>query len=65
MKYHLIFEINYFHLLNLQAPVAQEISDVVVFRRFQGEGVDFFQIGPNCPPQIFDAELAELAMGQR
>ena len=25
-----------------QAPVAQEIADKMVFRRFQGEGVEFF-----------------------
>ena len=28
--------------LNPQAPVAQNISDEVVFRNFQGEGVEFF-----------------------
>ena len=28
--------------LNPQAPVAQKIADEVVFRRFQGEGVEFF-----------------------
>ena len=27
---------------NPQAPVAQEIADEVVFRRFQGERVEFF-----------------------
>ena len=27
---------------NLQAPVAQKIADEVVFRHFQGEGVEFF-----------------------
>ena len=26
---------------NTQAPVAQKIADVLVFRRFQGEGVEF------------------------
>ena len=26
---------------NTQAPVAQKIADEVVFRRFQGEGVEF------------------------
>ena len=25
-----------------QAPVAQKIADEVVFRRFQGEGLEFF-----------------------
>ena len=28
--------------LNPQAPVAQKVADEVVFRRFGGEGVDFF-----------------------
>ena len=28
--------------LNPHAPVAQKIADEVVFRRFQGEGVEFF-----------------------
>ena len=28
--------------INPQAPVAQKIADKVVFRRFQGEGVEFF-----------------------
>ena len=28
--------------LNRQAPVAQKIADEVVFRHFQGEGVEFF-----------------------
>ena len=29
-------------LFDPQAPVAQKIADEVVFRRFQGEGVEFF-----------------------
>ena len=29
-------------LVNPQAPVAQKAADQVVFRRFQGEGVEFF-----------------------
>ena len=33
--------------LNPQAPVAQKTADEVVFRRFQGEGVEFFKIGPH------------------
>ena len=33
--------------LNPQAPVAQKIADEVVFRRFQGEGVEFVEIGPH------------------
>ena len=28
--------------VNPQAPVAQKIANEVVFRRFQGEGVEFF-----------------------
>ena len=44
--------------LNPQAPVAQKVGDQVVFLRFRGEGVEFFQIGPGSPPpQIFDARL--------
>ena len=34
-------------LFKPQAPVAQKIAEEVVFRRFQGEGVEFFQIGPH------------------
>ena len=33
--------------LNPQAPVAQNIADEVVFRRFQDEGAEFFLIGPH------------------
>ena len=29
--------------LNLHTPVAQKVADEVVFRRFQGEGVEFFK----------------------
>ena len=29
-------------LVNPHTPVAQKIADEVAFRRFQGEGVDFF-----------------------
>ena len=29
-------------LINPQAPVAQKIADELVFRRFQGEEVEFF-----------------------
>ena len=29
-------------LVNPQAPVAQKVANEVVFRRFQGEGVEFF-----------------------
>ena len=30
-------------LVNLHTPVAQKVADEVVFRRFQGEGVEFFK----------------------
>ena len=38
---------------NPQAPVAQKNADEEVFRRFQGEGVEFFEIGPHWPPSDF------------
>ena len=41
-------------------PVAQKVADEVVFRRFQGEGVEFFLNRTSLtPPQIFDAHLLE------
>ena len=43
-----------------QAPVAQKIADEVVFRSFQGKGVEFFLNRTSLtPPQIFDAHLFE------
>ena len=39
-RYHLITKTMIF--FNPQAPVAQKIEDDAVFRRFQGEGVEFF-----------------------
>ena len=46
--------------INPQAPVAQKIADELVFRRFQGEGVEFFKIGPHLPPiKFFGAHLLE------
>ena len=46
--------------LNPQAPVAQKSADEVVFRRFQGEGVEFFLNRTSLNPrQIFDAHLLE------
>ena len=48
------------YTLNPQAPVAQKIADEVVFRRFQGEGVEFFfKSDLTDPHQIFDAHLLE------
>ena len=42
-----IFLIYYSSLpLNPHTPVEQKVADEVVFRRFQGEGVEFFKIGP-------------------
>ena len=38
-------------------PVAKKTANKVVFRRFQGEGVEFFKIRPHWPHQIFDAHL--------
>ena len=50
------FEVTHFRsgsFFNPQAPVAQKLADEVVFRRFQGEGVEFFKIGPHWPPSDF------------
>ena len=47
-------------LVNPQAPVAQKVADEVVFRRFGGEGVEFFFNRTSVtPPQIFEARLLE------
>ena len=35
--------------INPQAPVVQKIANEVVFRRFKGEGVEFFKIGHHWP----------------
>ena len=35
----------YKYYFNRQAPVAQKTADELVFRRFQGEGVEFFKVG--------------------
>ena len=45
------------NLINTHTPVAQKVADEVVFRRFQGEIVDFFKSDFTNPPQIFDADL--------
>ena len=39
--------------LNPQAPVAQKIAKEVVFRRFQGEGVEFFFNWTSLTPSDF------------
>ena len=47
-------ELNSRHkLVNPQAPVAQKIADAVVFRRFKGEGVEFFKSNLTAPPLRF------------
>ena len=44
--------------VNPHTPVTQKIADEVVFRRFEGEGVEFFfKSDLTDPPQIFDAHL--------
>ena len=46
--------------INPRTPVAQKVADEVVFRRFEGEGVEFFFKSDLIdPPQIFDALLLE------
>ena len=35
------------YVINPQAPVAQKVTDEVIFRRSQGEGVEVFLIGPH------------------
>jgi len=48
-----------------QTPVAQEIADEVVSRRFQGEGVEFFfKSDVTDPPQIFDTHHLENTLYQ-
>ena len=47
-------------IINPQTPVAQKIADEVVFRRSQGEGVEFFLNRTSLTPhQIFEAHLLE------
>ena len=38
---------DFFMNFNPQAPVAQKSADEVVFRNFQGKGVEFFLIEPH------------------
>ena len=44
---HSLFFVQKYKQINPQVPVAQKVADEVVFRRFRGEGVEFFQIGPH------------------
>ena len=48
-------------IFNPQAPVAQKVADEVVFRRFRGEGVEFFKIGPHWPENYHWPDNAGLA----
>ena len=43
--------------INPQTLVAQKVADEVIFRRFQGEGIEFFKSDLTDPSQIFDAHL--------
>ena len=50
----MIFSIfDYTISINPHTPVAQKVANEVVFWRFQGEGVEFFLIGPHWPPSDF------------
>ena len=40
-----------------QAPVAQKVADEVVFRRFQGEGVEFFLNRTSLTPIRFSMRI--------
>ena len=48
-----------YSFFNPQAPVTQKTADEVVFRRFQGERVEFFKSDLTDPSQVFDAHLLE------
>ena len=56
-------KVNSYRGLNIhfdpQAPVAPKITDAVIFRRFQGEGVELFKSDLTDPSQIFDAHILE------
>ena len=47
LKQNLNGAYQYCLLFNPHTPVAQKVADEIVFRRFQGEGVEFFLIGPH------------------
>ena len=53
------FRIDHLCNINPHTPVAKKVADEVVYRRFQGEGVEFFKSDFTDPPQIFDAHLFE------
>ena len=45
--------------VNSHTPDVQKVADEVIFRRFQGEEVDFFKSDLTDPLQIFYAHLWE------
>ena len=44
--------------INPHTHVPQKVADEVVFRRFQGKELEFFQSNLTDPPKIFDAHLS-------
>ena len=46
-------------ILNPHTSIAQKVTDEVVFRRFQDEGVDFFKSDLTDLFSIFDVHLLE------
>ena len=50
----------YLYLLNPHTLIAQKVANEVVFRRFQGEGIEFFLNRTLLTPPIFDAHLTLL-----
>ena len=45
-------------IINPQAPLAQKNADEVVFRHFQGEGVEFFLNRTSLTPTIINTDLS-------
>ena len=45
--YSQLFEKGLYSFINPHTLFAQKVADEVVFRRFKGEGVEFFLIGPH------------------
>ena len=61
LKYSIIINFLRIKPFNPQAPAVQKTADELVFRRFEGEGVEFFLILTDLtdPHLIFDAHLLE------
>ena len=53
LKWRNTFEKSFVSEINPHTPIAQKVVDEMVFRRFQGKGVEFFLIGPHWPPSDF------------